>query len=214
MVSFAGGGVTSRQRTGSIAGAGPNRRRSSLASAAKIAGPANIFGEGSSTAIASALSRRGTMSALPGHGGFRGGALPGKYVTPPPSGQSTQAEQLRVMAAELDAAEARSKSEGGIARDALRFVLMLVSEAPRRVHDYVRSASYEGGVAPGEGEPSCLLEHLVRLLQVFTTETASYDEDSADCTETLCEILFWLTKGNPRNQLMVVQYGYMDIASC
>ncbi|KAH8048610.1 hypothetical protein JL722_12428 [Aureococcus anophagefferens] len=117
------------------------------------------------------------------------------------------------MAAELDAAEARSKSEGGIARDALRFVLMLVSEAPRRVHDYVRSASYEGGVAPGEGEPSCLLEHLVRLLQVFTTETASYDEDSADCTETLCEILFWLTKGNPRNQLMVVQYGYMDIAS-
>ncbi|KAK7249365.1 hypothetical protein SO694_00048111 [Aureococcus anophagefferens] len=213
MVSFAGGGVTSRQRTGSIAGAGPNRRRSSLASAAKIAGPANIFGEGSSTAIASALSRRGTMSALPGHGGFRGGALPGKYVTPPPSGQSTQAEQLRVMAVELDAAEARSKSEGGIARDALRFVLMLVSEAPRRVHDYVRSASYEGGVAPGEGEPSCLLEHLVRLLQVFTTETASYDEDSADCTETLCEILFWLTKGNPRNQLMVVQYGYMDIAS-
>lgn len=213
MVSFAGGGVTSRQRTGSIAGAGPNRRRSSLAAAAKIAGPANIFGEGSSTAIASALSRRGTMSALPGHGGFRGGALPGKYVTAPPSGQSTQAEQLRVMAAELDAAEARSKSEGSIARDALRFVLMLVSEAPRRVHDYVRSASYEGGVAPGEGEPSCLLEHLVRLLQVFTTETASYDEDSADCTETLCEILFWLTKGNPRNQLMVVQYGYMDIAS-
>ncbi|KAH8048611.1 hypothetical protein JL722_12429 [Aureococcus anophagefferens] len=46
MVSFAGGGVTSRQRTGSIAGAGPNRRRSSLRVAAKIAGPANIFGEG------------------------------------------------------------------------------------------------------------------------------------------------------------------------
>ncbi|KAH8049475.1 hypothetical protein JL720_15570 [Aureococcus anophagefferens] len=162
MVSFAGGGVTSRQRTGSIAGAGRTGAGARFASA-KIAGPANIFGEGSSTAIASALSRRGTMSALPGHGGFRGGALPG-------------------------------------------------NEAPRRVHDYVRSA-YEGGVAPGEGEPSCLLEHLVRLLQVFTTETASYDEDSADCTETLCEILFWLTKGNPRNQLMVVQYGYMDIAS-
>ncbi|KAH8067112.1 hypothetical protein JL721_7809 [Aureococcus anophagefferens] len=154
MVSFAGGGVTSRQRTGSIAGAelAPELARVR----GEDRGPREHLRRGSSTAIASALSRRGTMSALPGHGGFRGAPC--------------RASEVQV--------------RGGIARDALRFVLMLVSEAPRRVHDYV-----------------------------FTTETASYDEDSADCTETLCEILFWLTKGNPLNQLMVAQYGYMDIAS-
>mgnify|MGYP007022988797 CR=1 FL=1 len=51
-----------------------------------------------------------------------------------------KAEQLRRAGLDLERDEGRNASEGLIALNSLHFVQMLVSEAPKRVHDGVREA--------------------------------------------------------------------------